>query len=346
MVCFLIKQRDILIMKNNTVLVTGGLGFIGSWLVKLLIKKNFKVINFDSITYAASELNLKEFENCSNYTFVKGDIRNSMELRGLFKKFNFDGVFHLAAETHVDRSIKNPKEFLETNIIGTYELLKVSKKYLNLDKDNNFKFIHISTDEVFGSLKDREQSNEEAKYFPNSPYSASKASSDHLVRSWNITYGLPTIICHCTNNYGPFQFPEKLIPVIILNILKNKDIPVYGNGKNVRDWIFVNDHCEALLDIFYNGKIGAEYNIGAQTQLTNLEMINKIFHIMKDLKIISENHKLKIKYVDDRLGHDFVYGLDTSKINKEVGWFPKTSLNEGLTKTIRWFYKNQLFWTK
>jgi len=317
------------------IIVTGGLGFIGSNLIELLLKKNFKVLNIDKVSYSSNFYNTKEYNKNKNYKFIKCSLVDQKKLLDIFKKYKPNCIFNLAAETHVDRSIDGPKNFIDSNIYGVFSLLETCKKYLKINK--NFKLIHISTDEVYGDIP-KGRSKETDKYKPSSPYAASKASSDHLVFSYIRTFNIPAIITNCSNNYGPKQHPEKLIPKIIYNIFHNKILPIYGKGLNIREWIYVEDHCDALLKIFQKGKLGNFYNIGSNINLKNKDLVKKIFKIAK-LKI-KIGKKVKIKFVKDRPGHDVRYSLNSSKINKNINWKSKTSLNEGLKKTISWYLNN------
>ena len=331
------------------ILVTGGLGFIGSAVIRNLInKEDIKVLNLDNQTYAANTKALKHLEKNSNYIFCKGDISSKKLINEIFFTFKPQFVMNLAAETHVDRSISNPGKFIETNINGTFNLLEGSRKYLNncsKEIKYNFRFHHISTDEVFGSLGKTGLFNEDTRYNPSSPYSASKASSDHLVRAWNHTYNIPTIITNCSNNYGPYQYPEKLIPLTILKALKGGPIPIYGDGTQIRDWLYVEDHAEALYQILTKGKIGETYNVGGNNEITNIEIVGKICDILNskiDKKPLGINSFFElIKFVPDRPGHDFRYGIDATKLKKELGWIPITNLELGLKKTIDWYIDNQ-----
>ncbi len=322
-------------MKKKKVILTGGLGFIGSNLVELLIKKNFYVINIDKISYSSNFYNIKEFKDEKNYKFIKCDINNKTKIYKILNKEKPLALFNLAAETHVDRSIDSPYPFIKNNIIGVFNLLEAIKNYY---KDNkNFKFIHISTDEVYGDiLKGRTKENH--PYKPSSPYAASKASSDHLVYSYYHTYNLPVIITNCSNNYGPKQHPEKLIPKIIYNIINNIDIPIYGDGKNSREWIYVKDHCIALLNILKKGKIGKFYNIGSNENINNKNICKKIFKVFKKFKIKS---KSKIKFINDRPGHDRRYALNSNKIINELKWKRKTNIDKGLNLTVKWYLENK-----
>ena len=319
----------------HRVLVTGGLGFIGSNLIKLLIKQKYNVINIDKISYSSNFYNTKEFKKNKKYKFIKCDIQNKKKILQILNKYKPLGIFNLAAETHVDRSIDGPQNFIYSNILGVFSLLESFKKYYK--KNKNIKLIHISTDEVFGDvLKGR--SKETNSYNPSSPYAASKASSDHLVSSYIRTYKIPAIITNCSNNYGPKQHPEKLIPKLIYNILNNRKLPIYGKGKNSREWIYVSDHCEALLKIYKKGKIGQFYNIGSNQNLNNLEVTKKLLNIAKSKIKLSKN--VKIKFVTDRPGHDLRYALDSTKLIKTLNWKPKTSFKKGLELTFMWYLKN------
>ena len=323
--------------------VTGGSGFIGSNLVKFLLNKNYFVINIDKLSYSSNPLNLKEINKNKNYRFFKQDINNQTQIYNILNRFKPNGIFNLAAETHVDRSIDNPKNFINSNILGVYNLLEVLRKYSKKNK-KKIKLIHVSTDEVYGDIKKQKRSDEKSSYNPSSPYSASKASADHLVKSFVRTYKLPAIISNCCNNYGPNQFPEKLIPKLIYNILNNRPLPIYGSGKNSREWIYVNDHCEALLKIFNKGRIGESYNVGSNQNIENLEIAKKLLKISKK-KLLKLNKKSKIKFVKDRPGHDFRYALNNKKILKKLGWKAKMSLNAGLSQTFDWYSNNRKFFT-
>jgi dTDP-glucose 4,6-dehydratase len=320
-------------------IVTGGYGFIGSNLIKLLLKKGFKVINVDNMSYSAQLYNLKDI-NKANYIFKKIDINNKKEILKLLKSFKPDGVFNLAADTHVDRSIENSFNFIKNNILGVYNLLEALK-----ENKRKIRLIHISTDEVYGDILGNKRSDENYPYIPSSPYSASKASSDHLVTSYVRTFKIDAVISNCSNNYGPRQFPEKLIPKMIYNILNNKPLPIYAKGKNSREWIYVDDHCDALLKLFFKGKKGEKYNIGSGINCSNIFIIKKILKIFKDKKLKIGN-KVKIKFVKDRPGHDFRYALNSKKIKKDLKWKPRNNLNNGLAKTIEWYTSNQKFFSK
>ena len=327
------------------ILITGGAGFIGCNLLRLLLnKKKYKILNIDNLSHGSNLLNISEFKNNNNYFFKKINILDKNKISSVFEDFNPDVVFHLAAESHVDRSIKDPIGFLNTNIIGTYNLLQSSIKIF---KKKKVKFIHISTDEVYGDLKKNDHPfTEKNPYIPSSPYSASKAASDHLVRAWHRTYGLPINITNCSNNFGPYQYPEKLIPLTILNFLKNKKIGVYGNGKQIRDWIFVQDHINALYKVFKKGKIGETYNIGGKNEYTNLEIVTTIANIFN--KTFSQkkiDYRKLINFTKDRPGHDFRYAVNFSKIKKQLGWKPNKNFYFNLEKTVNWYIKNS-FWCK
>ena len=322
-------------MRN--IVVTGGLGFIGSNLIDLLLKKNFFVINVDKVTYSSNHYNVKEFKNSKKYRFIKIDIGNK-KLKDIFVKYKPVGIFNLAAETHVDRSIDNPGNFIQSNIVGVYNLLESFK---NFSKKNKSKLIHISTDEVYGDILTG-RSSEKYPYKPSSPYAASKAASDHLVGSYVRTYNLNAIVTNCSNNYGPKQHPEKLIPKLIYNILNNRPLPIYGNGKNSREWIYVKDHCEALLKIFLKGKKGNFYNIGSNKNLNNLEVTKKL--LLEADKLIKLGDKVQIKFVKDRPGHDIRYALNSNKIKSELGWYPKTNFSKGIKLTLDWYYKNKSYY--
>ncbi len=317
------------------VIVTGGLGFIGSNLIKILLKKKYFVINIDKITYSSNFYNVKEFSKNKHYRFIKLDINNKNKIFNLLKKFKPVGIFNLAAETHVDRSIDGPESFIKSNILGVFNLLEAFRKFTQ--KNKKTKLVHISTDEVYGDvLKGR--SKEEDAYKPSSPYAASKASSDHLVYSYVRTFKIPAVITNCSNNYGPRQHPEKLIPKLIYNILNNKNLPIYGKGKNSREWIYVDDHCEALIKILEKGKIGNFYNIGSNLNVNNLNISNLLIKIAKTK--INIGKKVKIKFVKDRPGHDVRYALNSNKLIKSLKWKPRMNINNGFKKTFDWYLKN------
>ena len=304
-------------------------------------------MNLDCLTYAANKENLLNIPK-SFHSHIKGDVCDQKLIRNLFSDYNFNFVINFAAESHVDRSIDDPSKFIKTNIFGTYVLLEESLFSFRTKKSNLLKFIHISTDEVFGSLGDNEYFYEDTAYDPSSPYSSSKASSDHLVRAWNKTYGLPTIITNCSNNYGPYQFPEKLIPLMIINCLQEKELPVYGTGENIRDWLFVDDHCKAILRVMLNGRTGETYNIGGNNEIKNIDIVNIICKKL-DQKIPRTNnlsYKDLIKFVNDRPGHDFRYAINADKIKNELNWKPLESFNSGIEKTIDWYLNNQKWWKK
>jgi len=325
----------------KTILITGGAGFIGSHVVRRFVKKypDYKIVNLDNLTYAGNLANLHDIEKEPNYEFVKADITAGELMKALFKKYRFDGVIHLAAESHVDRSISSPMEFIYANIVGTVNLLNAAR--LIWDDFTGRRFYHISTDEVYGSLGAKGFFYENTAYDPRSPYSASKASSDHLVRAYYHTYGLPTVISNCSNNYGPFQFPEKLIPLAIHNIKNNRLIPVYGKGENIRDWLFVEDHANAIDMIYHDGKIGETYNIGGNNEWKNIDLINLLCQIMnRKLKRSAGTSENLITYVKDRAGHDLRYAIDSGKIQKELGWKPSLQFAEGLEKTVDWYLAN------
>jgi len=324
----------------SKILITGGAGFIGSHVVRLFLKKypNYEIYNLDKLTYAGNLENLKDIEDEPNYHFVKGDIVDNNFVMALFEEHQFDGVIHLAAESHVDRSILNPIAFVETNVIGTVNLLNAFKAHGNTDSGL---FYHVSTDEVYGELGDEGFFTEDTSYDPNSPYSASKASSDHFVRAWYATFGTPIKISNCSNNYGSHQFPEKLIPLFINNIQNNKPLPVYGKGDNVRDWLWVEDHARAIDTIYHNGKIGETYNIGGNNEWKNIDLILLLIKQMDEkLGRAAGTSESLISYVTDRSGHDFRYAIDSTKLMNELGWKPSLQFEEGLSKTIDWYLAN------
>ena len=329
-------------------LVTGGAGFIGSAVVRLAIKRGHEVLNLDALTYAACLENLAEVKESELYRFERCDIRDRDAVQQAIDEFKPDIVMHLAAESHVDRSIDGPSDFIETNINGTFNMLEAARKYWEeAGKPESFRFHHISTDEVYGSLPaDREiKFTEDTHYDPRSPYSASKASSDHLVRAWHETYGLPVVITNCSNNYGPYHFPEKLIPVVILNALAGKPLPIYGDGSNIRDWLYVEDHAEALLLVAERGEEGRSYNIGGDNERTNLELVQAICSILDRVQPRSEGlYSDLITFVTDRPGHDARYALDASRIRDELGWQPSVTVEEGLERTVTWYLENEAWW--
>jgi dTDP-glucose 4,6-dehydratase len=324
-------------------LITGGAGFIGSAVVRFLIKKTeHQVLNLDKLTYAGNLASLKSIGDYPRYQFVQGDICDRELVAQLFGQFQPDAVMHLAAESHVDRSIDGPAEFIQANIVGTSVLLECARAYWNAKSNRDaFRFHHISTDEVYGSLGNSGLFTETTAYDPSSPYSASKASSDHLVRAWHRTYGLPGIITNCSNNYGPYQFPEKLIPLMILNAIEGKPLPVYGNGQNIRDWLYVEDHARALYQVVTQGKVGETYNIGGHNEKTNLEVVHSLCEILDELAPREEGrYKELISFVTDRPGHDRRYAIDASKIHNNIGWSPQETFETGIRKTVEWYLDN------
>ena len=327
-------------------LVTGGAGFIGSAVVRLAIARGHQVVNLDALTYAACLENVAEAAKSPLYTFEQADIRDRAALDRIFSTHQPDVVMHLAAESHVDRSIDGPGDFISTNITGTYTMLEAARAYwLARDKPEAFRFHHISTDEVFGSLGATGQFTEDTPYDPRSPYSASKAASDHLVRAWHETYGLPVILTNCSNNYGPFHFPEKLIPVVILNALAGKSLPIYGDGSNVRDWLFVEDHADALLLVVEKGALGRSYNIGGENERSNLELVKTLCAILDEKRPkASGSYADQITFVTDRPGHDARYAIDPKRIREELGWRPSVTVEEGLAKTVQWYLDNEAWW--
>lgn len=331
------------------ILVTGGAGFIGSAVVRQAICDGHEVVNLDALTYAACLENVASVSNAPGYTFVEADIRNRALLDTVFATHKPDAVMHLAAESHVDRSIDGPGDFIETNITGTFNMLEAARKYwIENDRPANFRFHHISTDEVYGSLPadPSVQFTEDTSYDPRSPYSASKAASDHLVRAWAETYGLPVVLTNCSNNYGPYHFPEKLIPVVILNALAGKALPIYGDGSNVRDWLYVEDHADALLLVVQKGELGRSYNIGGENERSNLELVQTLCEILDDLRPRADGKPYadQITFVTDRPGHDARYAIDPTRIAQELGWRPSVTVEEGLKKTVRWYLDNEAWW--
>ena len=329
-------------------LVTGGAGFIGSAVVRRAISQGFEVVNLDVLTYAACLENLDAVAHCDGYVFEQVDICDRVALDLVFAKHTPDAVMHLAAESHVDRSIDGPGDFIETNIMGTYHLLEAARAYwLKAGRPLNFRFHHISTDEVFGSLPEDKsvRFTEETPYDPRSPYSASKAASDHLVRAWHETYGIPAVLTNCSNNYGPYHFPEKLIPVVILKALAGESIPIYGKGDNVRDWLYVEDHADALLLVLQEGRVGESYNIGGGNELSNIELVRSLCAILDETKPKEEgSYAEQIIFVADRPGHDARYAIDSSRIREELDWQPSVTLEEGLALTVNWYLDNEAWW--
>lgn len=333
--------------KLDTVLVTGGAGFIGSNFIRLLLNcEKYNVVNLDALYYAGNKETLVDILNHENHIFIQGDISDRDLISNLFEHYKFSAIFNFAAESHVDRSIQNADPFIQSNIIGTYELLQVSNKYfasLSDEHKSKFRFLQISTDEVYGDLDETGYFSETSNYNPSSPYSASKAAADHLVHAYHRTYGLPTLITNCSNNYGPYQYPEKLIPVVISNAISGNKIPIYGDGENIRDWLFVEDHCDAILTVFNNGKVGEKYCIGGESEKTNIEIANEICSVLDELCPLNSGYKYsgQIQYVEDRAGHDRRYAIDFAKIRDDLGWNPKQNFNSGMKKTINWYLNNQ-----
>ena len=331
----------------KTILVTGGCGFIGSNFIRYLVEKDepVHIVNLDKLTYAGNTQNLNDITD-SVYTLIEGDICDPNLVESLFNTHRFDSVVHFAAESHVDRSIDGPAEFIQTNVVGTLNLLEKSRAYYNSTDNKDFRFLHVSTDEVYGSLGDSGKFLETTPYDPSSPYSASKAGSDHLVRAWHRTFGLPSLITNCSNNYGPYQFPEKLIPLMIINCLHGKPLPVYGKGENVRDWLFVGDHCEAIFTVLRKGRVGETYNIGGNNEIKNIDVVQIVCAVLDE--ILPRDNGLVyselIHYVTDRPGHDFRYAIDATKIEKELGWLPMESFETGVRKTIQWYLDNRTWW--
>ena len=334
----------------HKILVTGGCGFIGTnFILKNIDKVEVEILNIDKLTYSSNRESLLHLEDRDDYNFINGDIGNLDIVRDAFNEFNPDCIVNFAAESHVDRSIDSPLDFINTNIVGTSVLLNATLEYYrDLEQKEKFIFIHVSTDEVYGSINEGESSCEDDPYFPNSPYSASKASSDYLVRAWNITYRLPTVITHCSNNFGSYQFPEKLIPLMIIKCLKEEPLPIYGNGKNIRDWIYVDDHCNALYMLSKNGKSGETYNIGGGNEFSNIFLVKKICEIMDENHPRKNNQKYSdlISFVDDRPGHDFRYSINFKKIKNDIGWKPSDNFEKNLEETVLWYLNNMDWWKK
>lgn len=327
------------------ILMTGGAGFIGSAVVRQAVSAGHDVVNLDKLTYAACLENLDSVKDAPGYTFEQVDICDASNVARVFETHKPDAVMHLAAESHVDRSIDGPKDFLETNIMGTFTLLQAALSYWTAQgKPDGFRFHHISTDEVYGTLGADGQFTEDTPYAPNSPYSASKASSDHLVRAWGETYGLPFVLTNCSNNYGPYHFPEKLIPVVILNALAGKDIPVYGKGENVRDWLYVEDHADALLTVLQKGENARTYNIGGENEARNIDIVTIICALLDELRPKNKPYSEQITYVTDRPGHDLRYAIDPERIRTELGWRPSVTLEQGLELTVKWYLENEDWW--
>ncbi|MES2982941.1 MAG: dTDP-glucose 4,6-dehydratase [Verrucomicrobiota bacterium] len=329
------------------VIVTGGAGFIGVNLVRRLLEVGHEVLNFDKLTYAGNRRSLRDVENHPRYHFELGDLADRERMGNVISEFNPDRIFHLAAESHVDRSIAEPLDFVKTNVLGTACLLESALEFWR-QKNHDFRLIHVSTDEVFGSSGEGDAFDEKSRYQPSSPYSASKAGSDHLVRAWHQTYGLPTVVVNCSNNYGPYQFPEKLIPMVILAGILRNPIPVYGTGENVRDWLHVQDHCEALLKISENGRVGSEYVIGGNSEIKNIDLVKELLSIIERVSRdygaeITGTDRL-VKFVADRPGHDFRYAVDSGKLRSKLGWKPKVNFTDGLESTVRWYFENRAWW--
>jgi dTDP-glucose 4,6-dehydratase len=327
------------------ILVTGGCGFIGSAVVRLAVARGQEVVNLDAMTYAANPANVASVAGSNLYSFVKADLRDRAALDLALAEHRPGAILHLAAESHVDRSIDGPADFIETNVTGTFNLLEAARAYwLRTGRPGTFRFHHISTDEVFGSLGATGKFTEDTAYDPRSPYSASKAASDHLVRAWHETYGLPVVLTNCSNNYGPYHFPEKLIPVVILNALHARPIPVYGQGVNVRDWLYVEDHADALLCVLERGQVGRSYNIGGENEARNIDIVRSICALMDEMRPEGAPHDRLISFVADRPGHDLRYAIDPARIRTELGWRPSVTLDEGLRRTVRWYLDNPGWW--
>ena len=338
----------------KTLLVTGGAGFIGSAVIRHLIANtDHKVVNVDCLTYAGNLESLADASSSDRYSFEQVDIRNAAEVSRLFSQYQPDGIMHLAAESHVDRSIDGPAEFIQTNIVGTYTLLEAARNYwssLEGERHTGFRFHHISTDEVYGSLGSTGLFTEETCYEPNSPYSASKAASDHLVRAWHHTYQMPVVTTNCSNNYGPYHFPEKLIPLVILNALDGKPLPVYGDGRQIRDWLYVEDHARALVKVFLEGLPGETYNIGGHNERQNIEVVHLLCDLLEEMRpdkpVGVKQYRDLITYVADRPGHDVRYAIDAGKIQRELGWVPEETFETGMRKTVRWYLDNERWWRR
>ena len=327
------------------ILITGGAGFIGSAVVRTAISKGHSVVNVDALTYAACLYNVKAIADNENYVFFHANICDRAAMDRILTDTQPDAIMHLAAESHVDRSIDGPGAFIETNITGTYTLLEAARAYwMAQDKPDTFRFHHISTDEVYGSLGETGMFTEDTPYDPRSPYSASKAASDHLVRAWAETYGLPVVLTNCSNNYGPYHFPEKLVPVVILNALAGKDIPVYGKGENIRDWLYVEDHADALLTVLSKGALGRSYNIGGENEAKNIDLVHMICAHLDQMRPKDTPYADQITFVTDRPGHDMRYAIDPTRIRTELGWRPSVTLEQGLEKTVRWYLDNEDWW--
>lgn len=328
-------------------LITGGAGFIGSNLIYLLISRGHTVLNIDKLTYAGNLSSLDDLQDHVNYRFLRADICDAPAMQAAFSEFKPDAVMHLAAESHVDRSIDGPGEFINTNVVGTYTMLEAARDYIANSQHPNFRFLHVSTDEVYGSLGETGKFNETTPYDPHSPYSASKASSDHLARAWVDTFKLPVLITNCSNNYGPYQFPEKLIPVVILKALDGEPIPVYGAGENTRDWLYVEDHAEALLRVVETGKIGETYNVGGNNEMKNIDLVRLLCSLLDELlpRDDGQSYSEQITFVTDRPGHDLRYAIDASKIAKDLGWEPKQDPKSGFRKTVQWYLDNKEWWS-